>query len=236
MFASGTGGQNTSYVETKLSEPAPAGGCKVEFGVEPQTAVGHSHGIYPPDKAGKVSPETCTIPAGKIMCQTMVAYTSGEISGGEKIIATLVETQQEASASISVLVKGLVLMPVSGLNPKVWRLTGHTGNHPNNHYGTPNTVTRIGAMATDYFNFSDGFSIGINDMSLIWGGLFDLGPDYGGLFWSSPPHTYHRIGKSVDIDQPGVDQRLLTDKAKAVSGTRIKEGKRCPTCIHYEFP
>jgi len=35
-------------------------------------------------------------------------------------------------------------------------------------------------------------------MSLNWGGVFDLGPGYGGQYWQSP-HGEHRLGLNVDL-------------------------------------
>ncbi|MBI4654020.1 MAG: hypothetical protein HY752_03400 [Nitrospirae bacterium] len=53
-------------------------------------------------------------------------------------------------------------------------------------------------IGEDYYKDFNA-TLGINDMSLVWGGLFDIGPPIG-FFWS-PPHKSHRKGTSVDIDR-----------------------------------
>jgi hypothetical protein len=78
----------------------------------------------------------------------------------------------------------------------LYRLTGQTDAHPDNHFVAAG-IDYIG-LATDFF---DAFSatLGINDASLPFGGLFDIGPP-GGSFWNKP-HNLHREGRSLDIDQ-----------------------------------
>lgn len=82
------------------------------------------------------------------------------------------------------------------------RLTGETTAHQSNHYLTGVTALAIAAVAGD---FKEEFqaTLGLNDMSLEGGGLFDIGPTTqfpNGAFWHAP-HNFHREGKSVDIDQ-----------------------------------
>ncbi len=88
--------------------------------------------------------------------------------------------------------------------------------------------------------------MGINDMSLISGGLFDVNHDW------KPPHNLHRIGRSVDIDRCAtaggssilVNQALLDQIMAANGGRRIVEKSlEPPPCqgpistprMHYEF-
>lgn len=138
------------------------------------------------------------------------------------------------------------LGPLSSLQS--YRLTGQTGDHPDNHYGTNDTIFNIQGMAQDYFDICDedicNETLGINDMSLIWGGLFDVEGNWN----SAPGHGLHRGGKSVDIDrcaQTLVMQDYLDRIAKKHSGDRIVESAlKPPPCegpadtprIHYEFP
>ena len=123
---------------------------------------------------------------------------------------------------LHVEVYGLQPMPESGIG--AWRLTGQTASHPDSHYGTSSTKTRIAAMATDYFE-ETGIAIEINDMSLVRGGLFDWKATW------APPHHWHRVGKSVDVDHLGVKERLLNKIAKKYQGKRYEVD-----LIHYEFP
>ncbi len=101
-------------------------------------------------------------------------------------------------------------------------------------------------MAQDYYNNKStrGINIRINDMSLQWGGLFDVWNNWS----SSPGHNRHRVGKSADIDRNAlgsdgksvkVDQAKLDSYAKKRWGLdRITEPPRvkCDDCIHYESP
>jgi len=85
-----------------------------------------------------------------------------------------------------------------------YRLTGQTTKHPVNHYGASALRDGLTSMSDDYFEYTGeagtAFTLGINDMSLPWGGMFDL----NGQWWvdntSGNGHVKHRIGMSVDID------------------------------------
>jgi hypothetical protein len=93
-----------------------------------------------------------------------------------------------------------------------WNLTGSTGpttypkcsgtliEHGRNHYGSPLLVEQLQAAVLDFFDWSateegggSPLKLGINDMSLEHGGLFDICGDW------LPGHWYHRTGASVDI-------------------------------------
>lgn len=97
-----------------------------------------------------------------------------------------------------------------------WRLTGNTGTtsygrcpgtqirHADGHYGTQFLVDSLQVGILDFFAWSldtsetggggAGLVLGINDMNLPNGGLFDICSN-----WQAG-HTFHRIGASVDID------------------------------------
>lgn len=212
---------NTAAVILTETNPAPPGGCKVNFDVEPMLSQGHPHGTHPKDKSGAIT-STCTIPEGFVTCDSPVQYTASQISGEEKITATLQDTGEKVSKSIFIMVPALGPLAAG----QFYALTGSTGSHPDNHYGTNTTVSNIQVIARDYFeNSEEGVKIGINDMSLIWGGLFDIDGN-----WVSP-HSLHRIGKSVDVDHEGVDEIKLDKFAKEHGCTRYEVDK-----IHYECP
>ncbi|MEK7287395.1 MAG: hypothetical protein AAB091_02375, partial [Elusimicrobiota bacterium] len=97
-----------------------------------------------------------------------------------------------------------------------------------------------------YFLQTGGQALGINDMSLVFGGLFDVNHDW------KPPHNLHRVGRSVDVDRCAtaatgavlVNQKLLDQIMKINGGSRIVEAPlKPPPCqgpantprIHYEF-
>ncbi len=130
-------------------------------------------------------------------CDVPVNYLAPEVSGRYTIKA---EMEDDASVTdeqkITVSVEGLDAMPLSPDNS--YRLTGQTNSHPVNHYATEFTIGKVQDIVQDYFNRRDA-TLGINDMSLVWGGLFD----YKGTW--QPPHDWHRDGTSADIDRADSD-------------------------------
>ncbi len=75
------------------------------------------------------------------------------------------------------------------------RLTGGEGTvHPDNHYTTIYAMTNTWLIAETYYE-QTGTTLGINDMSIRWGGLFDINGN-----WNNP-HMSHRRGEDVDIDR-----------------------------------
>lgn len=215
-----TGGVPSTTVTANVSEPAPPGGCVVDF----ETPVpivgsgGHQHGGDRPH--GSLYLDNCTIGEGLTFCVNI--YSPSEVAGEENIVATLRDTGETAIGTVQILVPGLEPLTASAIGS--WRLTGQTGMHNSNHYGTASTNTRIRTMATDYFEEA-GIAIGINDISLVWGGLFD----WQGTW--APPHSLHRIGKSLDVDHLGVDEKLLNKFAGKYGCQRYEV-----SLIHYECP
>ena len=61
-------------------------------------------------------------------------------------------------------------------------------------------------MASAYLETEKG-TLRINDISLIWGGLFDY--DVMNTPWS-PPHKSHRIGENVDVDDMTTEGKKVT--------------------------
>jgi murein endopeptidase len=78
-----------------------------------------------------------------------------------------------------------------------YQKVGPTNEHPTNHYGTFNAIYRIQQICMA-FKAETGVTPGVNDISLPWGGRFDLGPSYGGLWWHGP-HGSHMWGRNADI-------------------------------------
>ncbi|HOJ86279.1 MAG TPA: hypothetical protein PK103_06165 [Elusimicrobiales bacterium] len=86
----------------------------------------------------------------------------------------------------------------TGTNYVLW---GETETHPYNHFGTKKLVDTIVEIANEYKSyFPDSQPLYINDMSLPWGGLFDINND-----WKSP-HKLHRCGNQVDIRKVMIPQ------------------------------
>lgn len=78
------------------------------------------------------------------------------------------------------------------------RYTGATAEHTSNHYGSPELHQMVRDMAIMYNIEADEAvkgSIGLNDMSLRFGGLFDIAGAW------ERPHSRHRFGTDCDIDR-----------------------------------
>lgn len=100
------------------------------------------------------------------------------------------------TADLPVGFAGLVDPGVDGSG--IIRYTGQTTDHPNNHFGSGELHVFVRKMAA-YYNIlapdSDRGTIGINDMSLERGGLFDIEGQW------TPSHFRHRFGTDADIDR-----------------------------------
>lgn len=124
-------------------------------------------------------------------------YTASEFGGVEVIIATGEDPGVIDDAELRVKVPGLTLLPeASNYYKKVGGTPYHHGppnwEEDHNHYGTSDLIDAIYAIALNYVD-RGGEIIWINDMSLPWGGLFDINGDW------EPPHDSHRIGENVDL-------------------------------------
>jgi hypothetical protein len=233
-----------------------------DFGVafqEPQAVdlqvSGHQHPIdqntdvgtfFHLDATPFISTPNCTT---DVLGSCSLIYVVSNTSGKYTITAGSLDPSIPATngtADLTILVDGLKPLPAL-LGPLVgsYRLTGANTKHPLNHYGTPYTNFAVDEWASSYQLFT-GYSLGINDMSLAWGGLFDIDGNW------LEPHILHRTGNSVDIDgqtlsssgQSAVTKRLLLDGLARFWGfRRICEGKKVlyplPVClggrIHYEY-
>jgi len=88
------------------------------------------------------------------------------------------------------------------------------------------------ASALEEFYLSTETRVGVNDMSLAGGGLFDICGQW------IPPHHCHRTGEAVDIDTGnlgglhGALAALLTQFMAEHGGLQIAEG----SSLHYQFP
>ena len=125
--------------------------------------------------------------------ELVIRYTSPEVSG-------VVYSDGACSApngfrcfdgyfySFTTKVQGL-----QDLGPNAaYVLVGDKPWHPSNHWGTSSFVAKLRHAAALY-NMKYGSKLEINDLSLEWGGLFDINQDW------SHPHREHRIGVSADV-------------------------------------
>ncbi|MFZ3071966.1 MAG: hypothetical protein WA162_01840 [Thermodesulfobacteriota bacterium] len=189
---------------------------------------GHTH--YDNRPAGSLGRNTIVFASSQTGPES-TTYTSSEVSGTEKITAVAVGGNSK-EVSIDVKVPKLISLGISGQG--CWRLAGDTLLHFDNHWGTSSTVGKVSVMACDYRK-KTGIAIGINDMSLIWGGVFDICGTWNSADkCSNAPdggHSSHRRGKSVDVDHSGVKEDVLDKIAKRHSCKRKEVTK-----IHYQCP
>ena len=77
---------------------------------------------------------------------------------------------------------------------------GSTTTHPSNHHGTLSFRNAVSSVTQQYHNEFSCYStyqrVGVNDMALVFGGVFDLYPD--GPQWV-PGHKTHDRGKAADF-------------------------------------
>jgi hypothetical protein len=145
----------------------------------------------------------------------------------------LKDTEEKVSKSIFIMVPSLGPLFAT----EFYTLSGATGTHTENHYATNDTTSKIQGMAQDYFKNKStaGIKIKINDMSLPWGGMFDICGTFNIVDTCTAAlnggHSWHRTGKSVDIEHAGVKELLLDEIAEQYDGVRHEVKK-----IHYEFP
>jgi hypothetical protein len=72
-------------------------------------------------------------------------------------------------------------------------------NHPDSVAFTGSAFTlQMLPLVAQNFQIISGRTLSVNDMSLVKGGLFDIGAQW------TPPHKSHREGKDADINQGGV--------------------------------
>jgi hypothetical protein len=148
-----------------------------------------------------------------------VQYQGSFFGGMEHIKAKLIDfTSQTIADSDSVVVRVPNLIQFHG--------TGHfqlppnvDTYHPDNHYlSSQSAIDSLIAAANKFFSkdWNNTGEMRLNDMSLKWGGLFDIHHN-----WDSP-HSLHRIGNSVDIENivaRDTTGTFPTKNGKTITGT-----------------
>lgn len=117
--------------------------------------------------------------------------------------------------------EGLVALPPASADSlhsgvTYYALIGATTEHPINHYAKSQTIDLLKQIAWQYY-FETSKPISINDISLKWGGLFDVDKDASGnLIPWVPPHHEHRFGRQADVrrnDMTDAQQARFTEIA-----------------------
>lgn len=116
----------------------------------------------------------------------------------------------------------LVNVKTSGLSSLAagtdYELVGQTATHPENHYGVSGTIGNLQTIATQYRQeFPNDSLLLYNDISLVWGGLFDIGNDW------APPHSSHRFGYQADVQRSTIPEahRARFEEIATANGARI---------------
>jgi hypothetical protein len=182
-------GPKQAEVLVSLWGPAPQGGCPIELKSTPIVRSGGHYHDTDDAPAGDLSSQSIIIPNGETEA---TAYFSSPFVSGSRSITVNVEGYPEYA------IKKTVTVRVDGLRglgaSSGYRLTGQTTAHLLNHYGLSGTNSATAILANSYRTRKNA-TIGINDMSLDQGGLFDINGNWG------TPHRSHRKGTSVDMDR-----------------------------------
>ena len=152
---------------------------------------GHFHAGGP---VGEVEPNEFTL--GSNYPQNVpTVFTAPEFSGliEERFTFTLGKTPVITNYTGVEIAGFIALDATTGIV-----LTGTTGTHPLNHYGTNNLVSSIQVLALA-FHKKFNKNLFVNDMSVQWGGLFDHRATW------RPPHQTHREGRTVDINSTSMN-------------------------------
>lgn len=162
-------------------------------------------------------------------------YYASQFGGIERIIAYGGEIRD--SADLTVRVPGLILLPETQYYIKIGGTCYHHGPslYPipqeckipdHNHWGTSDLVDALYAIALNYVQ-KGGEKIYINDMSLPYGGLFDIRGN-----WQSP-HRTHRTGTNADVSGGGPGGSfMLPDTMENVV---YRVGKNLGLYIDYKY-
>lgn len=132
--------------------------------------------------------------------QTPFEFVATPVSGTHTITATCAGCNNTATAQVNVKVDGLIPLPAA---PQLYALQDSAGTvigvvagrHTANHYLTSTAIGKLKELTNIYATVNPGTKLYLNDASLEWGGLFDVGNNTP---WSSP-HSTHDKGRSLDI-------------------------------------
>lgn len=225
IYPQGCDGSPTSTsitVTVKRPNGTPWSGLNVSMAAS-TSGGGHSHTSGPARPVGTFDPSWGVTNAQGQFTST---YTSTIVAGSDYMSASVLvgSIRYYGGCTVTVRVPNLAAMSAGSY----YDLVGATTDHPSNHYATSNTRTQLASVATDYYNLYPGDpDLAHNDMSLVRGGVFDLGPNYDGTYWQ-PPHHEHRVGRNCDLSNsdnlPSSHLPDLEDIINDHGGTKLNEG------------
>jgi hypothetical protein len=195
---SGTGGSSVAELLAKVVEgTTPKAGLAVQFSTDSTAnSGGHDHSHIARPKAVLTPLSGITDSNGEVRFK----FNATPIAGIHTITATCSDcSNKTAVENLTVKVPDLVEMPPDTKVPPRYTLVGQTANHSSNHWFTLSSRNTL-YMVVDVMVKTGWGAVGINDGSLIWGGLFDIKGNW------SPSHSEHRTGNEVDISvtNPGL--------------------------------
>lgn len=98
---------------------------------------------------------------------------------------------------------GVGMQGLEDLGPGVgYVLTGDKQQHPSNHWGVPNFLAAVRSVAMQFVEVYPDTPLLYNDISLEYGGVFDVQTRTSTGYDWTPPHDTHRLGKNMDIGVP----------------------------------
>ena len=200
----GTNGISEGTFQVRVTQGTnPVPGVAVSFSVDvTPNSGGHEHHDVARPKGTLSGTQGTTDANGEVQ----VTFKAPEIAGIHTIKATCAScSNSPATKEIQVKVPNLVEMLPDTAKPATYTLVGVTGNHKSNHWFSSASVVTLGKVADAMFNTGWG-AVGVNDGSLVWGGLFDI---KGG--WT-PSHHEHRAGTEVDLSV--TNPRQVTNEQK----------------------
>lgn len=170
-----------------------------------------------------------------------VIYTSSIVGGREQLIAQTLDGQvaeytgEDGEIGMMVRIPGLQLLADGANYTKIGGTMTHHGpgaanagwaTPDNNHWGTTLTLQRLAQIADAYAELYPGSKLGINDMSLPFGGTFDLTSPKYTIFWGSGGgHSEHKVGINCDLSDniPGDRWDALEEIINQYSPTFLPE-------------
>jgi hypothetical protein len=191
--SSSTRAYQFSVVDSVTRAPVPNASVNFKYTPQPMGG-GHDH-----DDSSRpaYSPDT-TLSAVSATGNFNATYVAPLVSGRVdfEIECSVPDGRPCKTGIVSVDVK---VSNLEQLGPNVnYVLTGATNTHLSNHYGLPNLNAKLVGLANDYAAKFNGDKLSYNDMSLVWGGLFDCNSDCRGTFWNQP-HVGHNLGSNADV-------------------------------------
>jgi hypothetical protein len=174
-------------IEIKTTFKNPSGGHQHNSSPFDQSRQGKFFG----QKANGNPLRLVSSPDGTAIVDSLIA---SEIAGEYLVTARLVN-DTTVNDTVNLIAKVLNLLDFTGEGK--YSLTGSKTEHARNHFVfSQNTIDTLILAANKFASLSWNTTghLKINDNSLAWGGLFDVKTD-----WKTP-HSLHRVGKSVDIE------------------------------------